>query len=130
MGSPLARPPWRGIWRAAWPVMRPVFCANMGVREPELAAARDRLQGHLEYVAAQIQPSGYLVGEAFSVADLTAAAALSALLRPPQFPYPLPEPWPRALTALRASIVGHAASQWAIGIYATERDPSAERLTS
>lgn len=111
-------------WRAAWPMMKPIFCREMGVVPEVLEGARARLPGHLDRVAAAIGPSGYLVGEAFSVADLTAAAGLTALLRPPQFPYPLPEPWPPGLVALRESIVDHEASRWALRIYATERDAS------
>ena len=34
----------------------------------------------------------YLVGDTFTVADLTAAALLYPLVWPPEFPYELPEP--------------------------------------
>lgn len=37
----------------------------------------------------RLQPSGYLVGESFSVADLTAAALLGAGLQPPEIQYPM-----------------------------------------
>ncbi len=47
-----------------------------------ILAAMDRLEAELE-------PSGYLVGEQFSVADLTAAALLYPAVMPPEFPYPL-----------------------------------------
>jgi len=36
----------------------------------------------------EIQPSGYLVGDSFTVADLTAAALFYPVVRPPEFPYP------------------------------------------
>ena len=37
-------------------------------------------------------PSGYLVGDSFTVADLTAAAILSPLVRPPEFPTTVVDP--------------------------------------
>ena len=52
-----------------------------------MRAALDRLE-------AELQPSGYLVGERFSVADLTAAALLAPVVLPPEFPYRPPGPLP------------------------------------
>ena len=37
----------------------------------------------------EISRSGYLVGESFTVADLTAAALFYPAARPPEFPYPM-----------------------------------------
>lgn len=37
-----------------------------------------------------MQPSGYLVGSKFSVADLTLAALIAPLVAPPEFPYASP----------------------------------------
>jgi hypothetical protein len=48
-----------------------------------VAAALDRIEH-------ERQNRAYLVGAAFSVADLTAAALLSVLLQPPEIQYPLP----------------------------------------
>ena len=51
----------------------------------EVIAAMDRLESEL-------QPSGYLAGEEFSVADLTGAALFTPLLAPPSAPTSRP-PW-------------------------------------
>jgi len=111
-------------YRWLLPFARPVFRGNLGMRHVE--AARARLSAHFDRLEAEIGASGYLVGDAFSVADLTAAAVMTAILRPPEFPYPLPEPWPDALVALRESVAHRAGFAWAMELYRRERDPSAE----
>jgi glutathione S-transferase len=92
----------------------------------ELAATRRRMTAHFDRLASEIGPSGYLVGDRFGVADLTAAAVMTAIIRPPEFSYPLPEPWPAALIELRESMAGHAAFRWVLNIYARHRGSSSE----
>lgn len=70
----------------------PLFVSNMGLRSDQLDAARRRLHAYFDRLEAEIGPSGYLVGDRFGVADLSAAAVMTAIIRPPEFPYPLPEP--------------------------------------
>src|SRR2546430_16684269 len=69
-----------------------------------IAAAPARVRAGLDRIVAELGPSGHLVGDAFSVADLTAAALLSPIVLPPEFPYPPPEPRPRHFLALRAPL--------------------------
>jgi len=116
----------RALWRTAFPLMRPLIRRNMGITASQLDAARARLGTYFDRLAAEIGPSGYLVGDRFGVADLCAAAVMTAIVRPPEFPYPLPEPWPAALAALRASIAGHRACRWVLEIYARHRGTSCE----
>ncbi|MGH8659803.1 MAG: glutathione S-transferase family protein [Gammaproteobacteria bacterium] len=52
---------------------------------------------------AEIGPSGYLAGDRFGVADLAAAAVMTAIIRPPEFPYLCPSPGRRSWWSLRAS---------------------------
>jgi glutathione S-transferase len=116
----------RTAWRALFPLMKPLFRSNMVMDAASLDAARRRLRSHFDRLESEIGPSGYLVGERFGVADLAAAAVMTAIIRPPQFPYPLPEPWPPELVALRDSVSGHPAFGWVLGIYSLHRDPSCE----
>ena len=64
-----------------------------------MVAALDRLER-------EISPGGYLVGDSFTVADLTAAALFYPVARPPQFPYAqvakedLPASWRDILDSL------------------------------
>ena len=116
----------RGLWRCAFPLMRPMFRRNIGLDRKAVQAARKNLGPILDRLESIIGPSGYLVGNQFSVADLAAAAVMTAIIRPSQFPYPLPEPWPAALVDLRGSISERAGFRWVVDIYARHRGKSAE----
>jgi glutathione S-transferase len=116
----------RAVWRVAFPVMRPLFVRNMGLRSSQVRAARERMRAHFDRLESEIGASGYLVGDRFGVADLAAAAVMTAIIRPPEFPYPLPEPWPPELIELRTSVSEHAAFRWVLKIYARHRGPSRE----
>ena len=63
-----------------------------------IGAAIDRFQ-------AELQPSGYLVGERFSVADLTFAALIGSAVQPDGFPYRPREPDRRGLPEMRSLLV-------------------------
>jgi len=93
--------------------------ANLEKDRAAVAAALDRIEQ-------ERQGRAYLVSEAFSVADLTAAALLGALLRPPEIQYPLQVELPPYLQDYRATLLRHPAAQWAAGIYRLHRGRSAE----
>jgi glutathione S-transferase len=107
-----------------FPLARPLFRRQLGASRAQVAAAKERLAGYFEWLEAELQPSGYLVGDTFTVADLTAAAVMTAIIRPPQFSYPLPEPWPRELVELRARIADRAGFRWVLDMYARHRGTS------
>jgi glutathione S-transferase len=83
--------------------------------------ARAKLTTALDRIVAEVKPSGYLVGDSFSVADLTAAALLYPLAMPPQLQYRLPElpDWGE----LRAHAL-HPANDWVREMYRRHRAPS------
>jgi glutathione S-transferase len=109
---------------AMFPIARPLFRRQLGMSE--LARARDRLAGYFDRLESAIGPSGYLVGDRFSIADLTAAAVMTAIIRPPQFSYALPEPWPSELVELRATVAHRPGVRWVLDIYERHRGASAE----
>jgi len=116
----------RRAFRIALPIMRPLFRRNMGIDASSLSRAHQRLGEYVDRLESEIGSSGYLVGDAFSVADLSVASVMTAILRPEEFSYPLPEPWPPALVELRASIVDRPGCQWVMGIYRRHRGTSSE----
>jgi glutathione S-transferase len=117
----------RRLYRAAYPVVSTIMRADMRINAAGAAAGRTKVQAALDRVAAELQPSGYLVGTEFSVADLTAAALLSPVVMPPEFPYPLITPLPESAARYRASLQTHPAFQWAADIYRKHRGHSMER---
>jgi glutathione S-transferase len=116
----------RVVWQASFPVMRPLFRRQLGTDPERVANARARLPGFFDRLESEIQPSGYLVGDAFSIADLTAAAVMTAIIRPPRFSYPLPEPWPPELVDLRESVSQRAGFRWVLDVYERHRGSSSE----
>jgi glutathione S-transferase len=85
--------------------------------------ARVKLGAALDRIIAEPKPSGYLVGESFSVADLAAAALLFPLAMPAQLQYRFPElpDW----GALRP-LTEHPAVDWIREMYRRHRGPSSE----
>lgn len=114
----------RRAWQALFPLMRPLFRDNMGIHPHPLEEARAAMRGWFDRLEQDIGPGGYLVGDTFTIADLTAAAVMTAIIRPPEFPYPLPEPWPTALVELREQVAGHPAFEWVLEIYTRHRGES------
>jgi glutathione S-transferase len=75
----------------------------------------------LDFVAERAATTGYLVGNAFTVADLTAAATLAVLARPINSPMAAPQPVAPAFAALMARYATHPAIAWTRTIYAKHR---------
>jgi glutathione S-transferase len=96
------------------------------INAAKLEADRSTVNAALDRIAGERQGRAYLVGDAFTVADLTAAAMLSPLLQPPELQYPLRVELPPYLQDYRASLLQHPAMQWAAGIYRLHRGRSAE----
>jgi len=68
----------------------------------------------------------YLVDDAFSVADLTAAALLGPIVQPPELQYPPPGPTPAVLADFQRAVLGHPIAAWTAEMYRRHRGKSAE----
>ena len=130
MATQGASRPARVAFRALFPLMRPLFRRNLGLDRTRLEEARAGLAGIFDRLESEIGSSGFLVGDRFGLADLAAASIMSAIVRPPEFSYPLPEPYPEAFVALQAGVAGRRGYQWVQEIYARHRGPSAEVAAS
>src|SRR5262245_24402971 len=97
-----------------------------GISDARLEADRATVNAALDQIEHERRGRAYLVGEAFTVADLTAAALLSPLLQPPEIQYPFRVELPGYLADYRATVLRHPAAQWAAGIYRLHRGRSAE----
>jgi glutathione S-transferase len=75
-------------FRRAMPLLDRVIRWNMQIRAELVSAARVAVARAFDRIEAEVGSSGYLVGDRFSAADLTAAALLSNLVRPDEYPYP------------------------------------------
>jgi glutathione S-transferase len=116
----------RRTLRILSPVVRPLYRFRYKIDAASAEVAREKTMAALDRIERELQPSGYLVGDGFSVADLTAAALLYPFVQPPEFPYPWPRPLPAWLGEYRASLAGRAAFQWLEEMYRRHRGTSAE----
>jgi glutathione S-transferase len=112
--------------RAMSPLIGIVMRRQMNITPPTAEVAREKTLAAMDRLAKELQPSGYLVGDRFSVADLTAAALLSPLVRPPEFPYKAAGPLPEPLAKIRESVASHPAFLWTLETYRNHRGESAE----
>jgi len=115
----------RGM-RAIFPAFSAFYRFRHGIDPDTIKAAPGIIRAALDRIEAELQPSGYLVGDGFSVADLTAAALFGPVVLPPEWPYPPPGPTPGPLIDLRASIERRPAYQWVIEMYRRHRGASQE----
>jgi glutathione S-transferase len=112
--------------RAMSPLIGKIMRRQMDINPASAEVARGKTLAAMDRLEHELRPSGYLVGDRFTVADLTAAALLSPLVRPPEFPYKTPGPIPEPLAKIRESVSTHPAFRWTLQIYRTHRGESAE----
>lgn len=114
----------RTIYRALFPLTRVAMRVDMGITPESAERSRAKVAAALDRIEAELQPSGYLVGNRFSVADLAGAALLSPLVWPDEYGYPMPSQ-PERVARWRASLVARPAFRWAADMYRRHRAASA-----
>lgn len=115
----------KALYRAVFPAIRAVMMKDMKIDAAGAALGVERTREGLDRVAQLSAATGYLVGDCFSVADLTAAALLSPAVMPSQFPYALPEPRSAGLERWLARWADHPGGKWVLAMYEKHRGKSA-----
>ena len=115
--------------RAMSPLIGVVMRRQMDINPATAEIARSKTMAAMDRLERELQPSGYLVGDRFTVADLTAAALLSPLVRPPEFPYKAEAILPEPLMKIRDAVSAHPAFKWTLRTYRQHRGESAEVTT-
>ncbi len=103
------------------------FRKVMGIESPEqVEAAREVTASGFDFVAENVGPSGFLAGDRFSIADLTAASLLALGVCPASPSMNWPEPRPNRVGQWLDTWRGHPGGQWVLGVFANHRPASAE----
>jgi glutathione S-transferase len=120
----------RAAARALPPLLRRRAYAGFGIDDATVTLAWKKMRAGAERFRAELQPSGYLVGNGFTVSDLTVAALVAPAVAPEQFPYPQPQRGHPLLAQLRDALAEPGLLDWACEMYARHRGRSAEIGTS
>ncbi|MGZ5309743.1 MAG: glutathione S-transferase family protein [Solirubrobacterales bacterium] len=112
--------------RFTFPLERIAMRRALGADDAGGREGRRKTVEAMDLVEAELGSSNYLVGDRFSIADLTAAALFTPLVAPPEFPYLQPDPWPSGWEDFRSELRGRRAWQYAEEMYRRHRGASAE----
>ena len=118
----------RAVLRIGFPMLRAAMRHRFEISPEAAANSRAKMVAAINRLEREISPNGYLAGESFTVADLTAAALFYPVARPAEFPYPmvtdddLPASWREFLDSLAQRPGG----QWISEIYRRHRGASSE----
>jgi glutathione S-transferase len=124
-GQPTAT---RAVLRSGFPMLRLAMRRRFEIGATAAEQSRAKMVAAVDRLEREISPSGYLVGDSFTVADLTAAALLYPVARPTEFPYPmladddLPDSWREFLD----SLAHRPGGQWITETYRRHRGASSE----
>jgi len=111
----------RKLYGAAFPLTRALMRKAMNITPETGRRSKEKVDGLLDFLAEKTAATGYLVGDTFTIADLTGAALLGpvALVDHPDMRQPALRP-PR-FTALCAGWSGHPGMLWAREIWRKHR---------
>lgn len=112
---------------------RALTSLRYGAQRDEAAAeAREKVLAALDRLEAELAASGgeYLVGERFSVADLTAAALFYPVVGPEEGPLPPDAPVPAAIEAFREGISDRPGFVWVEEMFRRHRAPRSAAVPS
>jgi glutathione S-transferase len=116
-------PTWqKRVMHTGAPLVRQMIRLDYGATEANADSALAKIHAAMDRLESEIQPTGYLVGDRFSVADLTAASLFTPILAPPERPY-APQDAPAPLMELRAELEARPGGQWVTEMYSRHRHP-------
>lgn len=103
-------------------LVRPVMRADMGITAARAEQGRAVTLEALDLVAERTRHRDYLVGDRFTLADLTAATVLFLTALAPEYPATLPQPYPRGLRRWLDRWRHHPGTAWVRRIYGLHRN--------
>lgn len=119
-------PAWaHGFYFFLFPLVRALMKKGMNISAKSAERSKHVLSEALEKLNKRItrSQSGYLVGDDFSRADLTAASLLAPLCLPAESPFPWPDQglWPQELLDYQDSVREQPFFKWVLDLYKNHR---------
>jgi glutathione S-transferase len=119
----------RLLLRAGFPMLRAGMRRELEIDAQTAKEGRAKMIAAMDRLERELSSSGFLVGDCFTVADLTAAALFYPLVRPPQFPYPTLQAdndLPDSLREFVRSLARRPGGEWVAETYRVHRGAPAE----
>jgi glutathione S-transferase len=110
------------------PVLKPAVRVDYNVTEEEAERSLEKILAAMDRLESEIGPRGYLVGDSFTVADLTAAALFTPIILPPGRQYKPPDTVP-AMLELRGELEARDGGKWVHEMFRRHRGASHEIRT-
>ena len=117
----------RALLRVAFPGLLFAMRRAFDITPSAAEASRAKMVVAMDRLEQELDGREFLVGERFSVADLTAAALFYPVVRPAEFPYPSPIEVPPQAEAFLEPLAARPGGQWVARTYARFRRPAAGR---
>ena len=120
--------PWhrRLVARAGYARIRSGVVGDHGLDDAAIDAAYAKVAEVGRMLADETRDGPYLVGEQFTVADLTLAALVSPAVAPEEYPYPQPQRTHPGFARLSRALEESGIAAWTREMYARHRGRSAE----
>jgi glutathione S-transferase len=120
--------PARALLRAGFRALRVGMRRRFEITAAAAEHSRVKVVAAMDRLEREISPSGFLVGESFTVADLSAAALFYPVARPPEFPYPMiaDHDLPESAREFLGSLAQRPGGKWVAAIFHRHRHSSAE----
>ncbi len=115
----------RAVARALFPFLRRQLVSAFGISPASVERAFAKVAAAGDRFRPELRPSGYLVRDEFTVADLTVAALAAPIVAPKEFPYPQPQRGHPLLGEARDALARAGLADWAREMYARHRGRSA-----
>ncbi|MDA0338933.1 MAG: glutathione S-transferase family protein [Proteobacteria bacterium] len=112
----------RFFYRATFPFARGLIEKGNGITGPEsFDDAVVATQEGFDFIVNNLTPSGYLVGDRFTLADLAAASIMAVAMDPPHPDMERPKPLPTAMTEWLNRWADHPGTDWVRTMYRRHR---------
>ncbi|MGH0031222.1 MAG: glutathione S-transferase family protein [Myxococcota bacterium] len=112
------------VYRWLFPRLVPMLRQRMDIHEESAVKAREIVDAGLRRAAAAAADTGYLVGDRFGAADLTAASLFMPLFFPKEIPFEMPSLPSPAFEGWLARWRGHPGEGWIRELWARHRHPA------
>ena len=120
-----APPPMAKMPKAAAAYARAFTKLRFKVDDPEAAElAGTKILAAFDRLEEELGEGDYLVGDRFTVADLTAASLLNPIVLPDDGPIPNEQPPPRGLAEFREPLLDRPGFRWVDEMYRRHRKPA------